>query len=259
MKSTPKKKKKSLKSSKKTNLKKNKPIHKKAPQKKANKIIRDGETRVKSGVKGFDELLGGGFIKGSSILVSGKSGSGKTIFSLQFLLEGLKNGEAGVYITLEETSEDIRKDAISFGWDLKEYEKQGKFKIIEKSLFENPDIEFFEADKIKAQRLVIDSISILSLLVKDSAALRNRLNSLQRSLRSRGITHILVSEAAGKGEFSRLGVEEYLADAVIHLEFTPIGPEAGRNIFVRKMRRTKHSEDIHPIEIGDNGIKVLSV
>lgn len=214
--------------------------------------------RVKTGISGLDKLIQGGFVKGSSVLISGETGAGKTLFCLQYLLEGLKNNEPGVYITLEESAEEIKKDALVFGWDFEKYEKKGIFKIIEKNVFEDTNLEFFEIDELKAKRVVIDSISLLSLIIEDKASMRNKLRVLIKSLKERDITVLLTSEIVGEG-LSRLGVEEFLADGVIVLRFTPIGTEAGRSLFVRKMRRTKHSEDIHPIEIRKQGIKVFSV
>ncbi|MBN2095709.1 MAG: ATPase [Candidatus Aenigmarchaeota archaeon] len=215
--------------------------------------------RVATGIQGLDKLIQGGFVKGSTVLLSGEAGTGKTLFSLRFLWEGLQKGEPGVYITLEETAEDIKKDAEAFGWDFSKYEKSGKFAIIEKNLFENPELDFLDLDRHKAKRLVMDSISILSIFVEDQAKLRNKLNEMIAELRRKGVTVIMVSEGTPKNPYSRLGVEEYITDAVVRLDFTPIGPQAGRNLFIKKMRRTKHSENIHPFEIGKDGIKVLSI
>jgi KaiC/GvpD/RAD55 family RecA-like ATPase len=222
-------------------------------------IMRNDSERVTTGIHGLDNLIQGGLVKGSSVLVSGHAGCGKTIFCLQYLWDGLENGEPGAYMTLEETADEIKKDALMFGWDFEKYEKSGKFKIIEKNLFENPDLEFFELDKIKAKRLVIDSISLISLMSSDPAALRNRLSNMIADLKKKGVTVLMISEGGEVSDYSRSGVEEYLADAVIHLDFTPIGAQAGRSLFVRKMRRTKHSENIHPIEISKTGIKVLAI
>jgi len=215
--------------------------------------------RIKTGIKGLDNLMQGGFVEDSAVLVSGKAGCGKTIFCLQYLWEGLQNGEPGIYLTLEETADELRKDAMGFGMDFSEFEKKGTFKFIERNMFENPDIEFFDVDKLKAKRLVIDSISIVSILIEDKAGARNRINSMLSSLKKKGVTTLLISEGGDGSKYSRLGIEEYIADAVISLEFTPIGPQAGRSLFISKMRRTKHSENIHPIEIGKDGIKVLSL
>ncbi len=212
--------------------------------------------RVKTGIFGLDKLTQGGFVKGSSVLVSGETGTGKTIFCLQYLWEGLKNDESGVYITLEESAEEIKKDALVFGWDFEKYEKEGKFKIIEKNVFEDTNLEFFEIDELKAKRVVIDSVSLLSLFIEDKSSMRNKMRELIKSLKERGVTVLLTSEIVGEG-FSRLGVEEFLADGIIVLKSIPIGKTNQRTLEVRKIRRTKISDGIHNIEFYKNGIKVL--
>lgn len=214
--------------------------------------------RIKTGIPGLDKLIQGGFVKGSANLVCGGTGAGKTIFCLQYLWEGLKNDEPVVYITLEESANEIKKDALVFGWDFEKYEKERKFKIIEKNVFEDTNLDFFGIDELKAKRVVIDSVSLLSLVIEDKASMRNKLFELIKSLKERDVTVLLTSEIIGKS-LSRLGVEEFLVDGVIVLRFTPIGTEAGRSLFIRKMRRTNQSEDIYPIEIGKKGLRVLSV
>ena len=88
------------------------------------------EDRVKTGIKGLDELIGGGLPKNSSILLSGEAGTGKTIFSLQFIYSGAKDfDEAGIYVTFEEKPEELRKEASQFGWDFKKYEAKKKIVI----------------------------------------------------------------------------------------------------------------------------------
>jgi KaiC/GvpD/RAD55 family RecA-like ATPase len=215
--------------------------------------------RVKTGIAGLDRLISGGFVKGSAVLISGKAGAGKTLFGLQFLWEGLQNGEPGIYMTFEETADDIRKDALSFGWDFSDFEKKGKFKLIEHNVYDNPSMDFFDVDKIKAERIVIDSISILSLMVEKKAALRNRMNNIVAALKRKGVTTLMISEAIDGDAYSRLGVEEFISDAVVMLDFVPVGPQAGRNLLISKMRRTKHSEQIHPIQISKGGMRVLSI
>ena len=217
--------------------------------------------RIPTGIKGLDKLIEGGFLKGSSILVSGGTGTGKTIFCIQFLFKGLENGESCVYITLEEPAEDIRKDALAIGIDFEKYEKNGKFAIVEHNVFESPSIDFFAVDKLKATRVVIDPFSILALSIEDKPTIRRRLYETIRMLRERGVTLVLTSEipGTGLGGYSRYNVEEFVVDGVIKLKYISVGPQAGRSLLIKKMRRTKHSEEIHPIVIGKGGIKVLSV
>ncbi|MCK4729924.1 MAG: ATPase [Candidatus Aenigmarchaeota archaeon] len=224
-----------------------------------NSIATNGIERIKTGIIGLDKLVKGGFIKGSTILISGGTGAGKSIFSMQYLWEGLQNGESCVYITLEETAEDLRQDALTFGWDFKEYEKKGKFKFIEKNILEDANFEFFDMDRMKASRVVIDSISLLSLVVEDKSSMRGRLQELVKSLKERDITTILISESVDEKHMSLLGIEEFVVDGVILLRYTSVGAQAGRLLFIRKMRRTKHSENLHPIKIGDKGMQILNV
>ncbi len=211
--------------------------------------------RVKTGIFGLDKLTQGGFVKGSSVLVSGETGTGKTIFCLQYLWEGLKNDESGVYITLEESAEEIKKDALVFGWDFEKYEKEGKFKIIEKNVFEDTNLEFFEIDELKAKRVVIDSVSLLSLFIEDKASMRNKMRELIKSLKERGVTVLLTSEIVGEG-FSRLGVEEFLADGIIKIYYSSIGGSSFGTIEVRKMRRTKHKHGIFDLILNEKGIRI---
>ncbi|MCD6399073.1 MAG: KaiC domain-containing protein, partial [Candidatus Aenigmarchaeota archaeon] len=96
--------------------------------------------RIKTGITGLDKLIDGGFVKGSSVLVTGAAGTGKTIFCCQFLWEGLKNGENCMYITFEELPEEIKGDAAVFGWDFDKYEKNGKLIISYRDPFQTTDI-----------------------------------------------------------------------------------------------------------------------
>ena len=112
---------------------------------------------------------------------------------------------------------------------------------------------------MKASRVVIDSISLLSMVVEDKSSMRGRLKELIKSLKKRKLTTLLVSESMDEEHLSVLGIEEFVADGVIILKFTSVGAQAGRLLFIRKMRRTKHSESLHPIKIGNRGIQILSV
>ena len=87
--------------------------------------------KVSSGVEGFDQLIYGGFPKGRSYLVAGEPGTGKTIFLLQFLLQGIKEGEKGIYISIDEKPEQIVADALALGWDLSPQLEKGMLQIID--------------------------------------------------------------------------------------------------------------------------------
>ncbi len=124
--------------------------------------------RINSGIIGLDELIEGGFVKGSSILIVGAPGAGKTIFGLQFLLAGLKNGENGIYFTLEERKEDLLKDVERFGWNkiFEDYEKKGKFTIVHilpTSIEKIKDEIMKNCNLFNPQRVVIDNITLIKL------------------------------------------------------------------------------------------------
>ncbi|MCK5373162.1 MAG: AAA family ATPase, partial [Candidatus Aenigmarchaeota archaeon] len=197
--------------------------------------------RVKTGVPGMDKLMEGGIPEGSVVLLSGGAGCGKTTFSCQFIMEGLNNGENCLYITLEESPEDIKKDALQFGWDLSKHESSGAFRIMYYDPFELKEIitrlkDLITVNKIK--RLVIDSITLFGLYLKEEYNIRKELYHLVAALKETGCTALLLSEVTegDSKKFSRYGVEEFVADGVIVLYYMGLGEGIFRNIEVRKMR-----------------------
>lgn len=215
--------------------------------------------RISTGIKGLDPLIEGGFIKGSSVLVTGGAGNGKTIFGLQFLWEGLQKGEPGVYITLEEDAEDIKEDARRFGWEFEEFEKKGIFKLtyFDPIQVNEVGINLLEdINKINAQRVVVDSISILGMMLPNQIQVRKKLVGLINSIKNTGATAVLISEIVDGDDkkLSRFGVEEFVVDGVIVLYY--LGLSSTRSLLIRKMRRTKHGQDSYQMEITENGIMV---
>ena len=215
--------------------------------------------RIKTGIPGLDKLIEGGFIKGSSILVAGSTGTGKTIFCCQFIREGLKNGEKCMYITFEELPEEIKGDASVFGWDFEKYEKEGKLILTFKDPFQVTDITTRLENEIRQQgisRVVIDSTSLLGLYFKDPNDIRRELYKLITALKNSGTTSLLTAETPEEGKISRFGVEEYVVDGVIILKSLGMSGEMGRSLRIIKMRRTKIKDDIFSISFGKNGLSV---
>jgi len=220
--------------------------------------------RVSTGIPGLDELLEGGFVRGSTILVTGGTGTGKTTFCAQFILEGLKKNEPGVYITMEEDPEDIKTDLIRFGFDFDKFEKKGLFKFVYQNPFEVSDISGTVVDvinSVKAKRAVIDPVSLIGMYMKDPALLRKRLFEIIQILKKTGATTVVTSEILdneigerGGGSLSREGVTEFVVDGVIVLNLFGIGEGITRSLLIRKMRRTRHGTDIYPVKMGSNGI-----
>ena len=221
----------------------------------------DGEIeRIPSGIPGLDKLMEGGFVKGSTTLVSGAAGTGKTIFCSQFIMEGLSNGEACMFITLEEKPADIIDDVKRFGWDFEKYIKSKKLFLDFQDPFQITDITSPLLDKIqqhKVTRVAIDSTAVFELYYKEPAEIRKQLFKLLTGLKSIGVTSIITSELPEETKtLGKFGVEEFVVDGVILLHYLGIGESAYGSLQVRKMRRTNHDKDIHPTEIGKNGISV---
>ena len=207
--------------------------------------------RVSSGIKGLDALLKGGFPKGSTILVSGSPGSGKTILSMQFLVNGALKGENGFYLSLEEDVERMKNYLSSaFNWPIKELEKKKKLVMVKSDIY---DFEKFKdliettVEKMKIERIVIDPITVLSLFFERPLEIRRSLLELDAMLKKLNCTSILTCEIPeGSSLISSFGIEEFTSDGIILL-FYKIGQPRG--IVVRKMRLTDHDKDVHPFEI----------
>ncbi len=215
--------------------------------------------RVKTGVPGLDGLIEGGFVKGSSVLITGSTGTGKTIFCCQFLWEGLQNGEKCMYITFEELPEEIKADAKVFGWNLEEYEEKNKLIITFKDPFQATDITTRLENEIRQagiSRVVIDSTSLLGLYFKDPHEIRRELYKLINALKASGATSLLTAEAPENNGISRFGVEEFVVDGVVCLHYTGIGGQEGSHLQIRKMRRTKINKEFYPLLFTDKGLKL---
>ncbi len=216
--------------------------------------------RVSSGIPGLDKMISGGLVRRSTNLVTGGTGTGKTTFCTQFLLEGIKKGEPGVYLTMEEDPEDIKEDMKLYGWDLGKFEKNGKLKIVYQNPFEVSDVSarLVEAIKdIKAKRAVIDPISLMGLYIKDEASVRKKFYHITRILKEAGVTSIITSEILEDSKaLSRDGVIEFVVDGVIILTFLGLGETSDRSVMIRKMRRTKHGTNAYKLFMGKKGLVV---
>lgn len=234
--------------------------------KKPSAPVKTSTGRVSTGIPGLDELLEGGYVKGSTILVTGGTGTGKTTFCAQFIREGLKKGEPGIYITMEEDPEDIREDLKKFGFNFERFEKSKVFSFVYQNPFEISDISSTIVDAINsvnAQRVVIDPVSLIGMYMKDPAVLRKRLFEVIRLLKKTDATTLITSEIldnkigdGGGGSLSREGVTEFIVDVVIVLQYLNIGKESFGNLQIRKMRRTKHEHGWFPMNITKSGLEV---
>ena len=225
--------------------------------------------RVESGIPGLDKVIEGGFVKNSTNLVAGTTGTGKTIFGCQYILKGLQKGENGVYITLEQSTEDILADIGRFGWDVlfKKYIDQKKmilYSTYPTSIQKLGESIFDIVKRINAKRLVLDSLSIATAGWEEStetSKIRRNVFDMMIMLKKLDITSILLTEIPEDKvkALSRFGFEEFVADAVIILNyFEYAGGGTPRSLRVRKMRRTSHGTDTYPLVFTNEGLKVTA-
>lgn len=218
------------------------------------------DDRVKTGVPGMDELLFGGIPKGALTLLTGTCGTGKTLFSLQFIYDGAQEGENSIYVTFEETPESLKANAKIFGWDFDELERKGKVFFVKYDPYHVEDIiEMLEnaIRKTKAKRVVVDSISALGMYVRDIPEIRKIIFGLSTVLHRLGCTTLMLSEIlAEQKDLSRFGVEEFVADGVIVLYYTRADSQYSRSLTVWKMRGSDHSQKLHPYRITHKGLIV---
>jgi len=232
-------------------------------EKSSEKLGKKKTDRVSTGIPGLDKLVDGGLIPNSVVMVSGESGTGKTIFSTQFIWNALCIGENGLYVTLQQTADEIKNDVAIFGRDFKKAEEIGQCKILyaePQNMNKIISTILKNVKTLNAKRVVIDSITMLAEYAEKERDIRFRLSKLIQELKKMGVTTIVTSEVEeGSHALSKFGIEEYLVDGVIVLKCgidTGLGGKP-RSLYVKKLRRTSHDLNIHPFEISDRGIKVF--
>lgn len=225
-------------------------------------------------IPGFDEISFGGLVPGRSTLVSGSSGSGKTIFATQFLVEGIrKAGEAGVFVTFEEDAADLKNNVQSFGWDINAYEQEHKWKFVDASIkFNNVEKVLGDFDltallirindaieETNAKRIVLDSIGSLFHYFEDPATIRRELFRILTALKAKGLQIIITSERLEEyGTVSRFGVEEYICDNVLILRNVLEQERRHRTIEILKYRGSIHSAGEQSFIIdGQTGVHII--
>lgn len=222
--------------------------------------------KLKTGVPGLDDLLGGGLSERTCTLVTGPPGSGKTSLGLQFIYHGItESHEAAILVTFEQFPETIYRDAHNYGWDLKRCEEAGKLKVV----FTSPAVfkgelerEHGTLDKIVgetgAKRIVVDPITHLKQLTRDGRALREINNSLVGGLKRLGLTSILTCEIPSI--FGPMGLADgavaFVADNILLLKFVEIDSQLKQAIVALKVRGSDHGKDIRQYRIGSKGIEI---
>lgn len=223
---------------------------------------KDETERISTGISGFDSQIEGGFEKDSINLISGGSGSGKTIFTIQFLIEGIRRKEKVLFVTFEEKKEEFYKNMLDFGWDLDKLEKEGNFIFLEYSpekvkqmLDEGGGSIESIVLKYKITRLVIDSITSFSLMFDEELSKRQAIIELFDIIRKWNCTTLLTVQEDPSQKPKGVSQTEFEADSITILYFNKIGNKRERFLEILKMRGTNHSKEMHLFTI-NKGIQV---
>jgi circadian clock protein KaiC len=225
-----------------------------------------------TGIRGLDEITEGGLPSGRPSLICGNAGCGKTILAMEFLLHGaLDYGEPGVFVSFEETDDDLTSNFAALGYDLKDLDARRLLSIeyvyIERSEIEeagdyNLDGLFIRLgqaiDAIGAKRIVLDTIEVLFGGLSNGAILRAELRRLFRWFKDRGVTAVITGER-GERTLTRYGLEEYVADCVILLDLRVEEQIATRRLRIVKYRGSEHGANEYPFLIDKQGVSILPI
>src|SRR6266705_4555416 len=219
--------------------------------------------RVRTGIPELDEMLRGGFMEGDAVLLAGSAGTGNTTLGLQYLVNGVsKFNEAGVYVTFEELPDRIYRDAGNFGWNLRRMEEENTFRAVctsPKLLLESVNVLDETVREIRPKRIVIDSLSHLSMLVEERD-FRQEAYRLIMQIKTRGISSLLLWESSDTGNsmmLTDIGLS-YLVDCVIMLKPVEIESSIRKAVAVLKMRGSDHDKRLREFEITPKGVKIES-
>ena len=226
-----------------------------------------------TGIQGLDEITRGGLPGGRSTLVTGGTGTGKTLLGLQFLVAGAREyGEPGVLVTFEESAEKVTANVASLGFDLDGLQRDGLLVIIAVPVKAAEVSESGEFDfeplvllldeairRVGARRVVLDTIEALFGAFKAQAIVRAELGRLFRWLEDREVTAIVTGEPGDSGSLTRYGIEEYVSDCVIALDHRSQNEVSTRRLQVVKYRGSAHETNQYPFLISARGFTVLPI
>ena len=230
--------------------------------------------KLATGITSFDVIAKGGLPRHRTTLISGTAGSGKTVFAMQFLASGILDAdEHGVFVTFEESAADIRQNMRSFGWELEQWEREGRLAFVDAS--PDPHVEVIESGafdlgallarvqnavrKVNATRVSVDSLGAVFSQFSDQSIVRRELFRIASALKSMGVTAVLTAErTADFGPVARFGVEEFIADNVMILRNVLDEEIRRRTIEILKFRGTDHQKGEYPFTIvPDGGLVVI--
>jgi len=223
-----------------------------------------------TGIQGLDQITGGGLPKARPTLVCGSAGCGKTLLAMEFLVRGAQQyKEPGVFVSFEESEQELMDNVISLGWDLEDLINQKKLLLdhiyIEPSEIQETgeyDLEGLfirlghAIESVNAKRVALDTLEALFGGFKSDFIMRTELRRLFHWLKDKGVTAVVTGEL-GEGNLTRYGIEEYVSDCVIMLDHRMRQQVGTRRIRVVKYRGSPHGTNEYPFLVGERGLSVL--
>lgn len=222
-----------------------------------------GPDRCRTGISKLDTLLGGGIPLGSSLLIAGVAGTGKTVLSLEFIYRGALAGEKGMVFSFEETGDRLRALAVGMGWDLDREIERGMVEIVfipQTDIFIEKHLLMIreQIEKFGAQRVAVDSLSVFMHKIRDPQIAREKTFQIASVIHNIGAVGFLSTDIPyGSTQISRFGVEETVVDGIILLSAEEEGTERHRYIEIYKLRNTAHAKGRHNLEIKEGGISIF--
>jgi circadian clock protein KaiC len=237
-----------------------------------NPTTRSEVPKIRTSIEGFDDISHGGLPQGRTTLVSGTSGTGKTLFAIQFLFNGIVQfDEHAVFVTFEESPKDIIQNALSFGWNLQKLIDDGKLFILDAS--PDPEGQDIAGDfdlsalieriqyairKYKAKRVAIDSVTAIFQQYDAAGVVRREIFRLTARLKLIGVTTVMTTERIEEyGAVARFGVEEFVSDNVVIVRNVLDGERRRRTLEILKLRGTSHMKGEYPFTITGDGINIF--
>lgn len=215
--------------------------------------------RIGTGIDGLDTILNGGIPEENLTLISGPPGAGKSTLGAQFLMDGAQDGRSGVYISIGEDRERVIRTLESFNWDAQRHIEEDNLRIISPEMYNYKQLVYDIKDAvedIEAQRIFVDSLTILKSFFEDDFTVRQKIIELRELLDGFEATTLATAECRHVDHKASIGVEEYIVDGVIHMFQEHEDDQYQRYLVVKKMLGTRHDMDIHHLHIDADGIEL---